>query len=66
MSGLTIKKRVAQVVSAHGTLREVSRVVGIDAGYLSRLASGAKINPSKDTLGRLGLRVVTYYERLKP
>lgn len=65
MSGLTIAKRVKQLIAKHGTLRKVSRVVEIDAGYLSRLASGIKTNPGKDTLRRLGLREVVYYERTK-
>lgn len=44
----------------------MARVTQIDAAYLSRLATGEKKSPSKETLRRLGLRAVVIYERLKP
>ena len=43
----------------------MARVTEIDAGYLSRLRSGDKMNPEKDKLRRLGLRRVVIYEVLK-
>jgi hypothetical protein len=65
---MTIAERIEQLVQQHGSLRAASRVVGIDAGYLSRLRSGEKVNPEKDKLRRLGLRRVVSYEltREKP
>ena len=62
---MSIADRIAQLIAQHGSLRAVSRVTEIDAGYLSRLASGEKVNPSKDKLRRLGLRRVVGYELLK-
>ena len=63
---MTIAERLEQLVSAHGSLREVAAAIGVDPGYLSRLATGQKTNPSKATLTKLGLRAITHYERLKP
>lgn len=62
---MSIADRIAQLIAQHGSLRAVSRVTEIDAGYLSRLASGEKVNPGKDKLRRLGLRRVVGYELLK-
>lgn len=62
---MTLQERIDQLVTQHGSLRAVSRVTGIDAGYLSRLRSGEKVNPEKDKLRRLGLRRVVNYEMLK-
>jgi len=61
---VTLQERVDALVKQHGSLREVARVTGIDVGYLSRLHSGEKINPSKNTLERLGFRRVVKYELL--
>lgn len=58
--------RITELMKRHGSLRAVARVTQIDAAYLSRLATGGKKNPSKETLRRLGLRAVVIYERLKP
>lgn len=63
---MTLTERIEQLVEQHGTLRAVSRVTEIDAGYLSRLRSGEKVNPEKAKLRRLGLRRVVTYELLKP
>lgn len=62
---MTLTERIEQLVAQHGSLRAVSRVTEIDAGYLSRLRSGEKVNPEKDKLRRLGLRRVVSYEMLK-
>jgi transcriptional regulator with XRE-family HTH domain len=61
---LTLAKRIDHLVAEHGSLRAVARVTQIDAGYLSRLRSGEKVNPDKDKLRRLGLRRVVEYELL--
>ncbi len=63
---MTLAERIAELIAAHGSLREVGRVIDIDPGYLSRLARGEKVAPTKDYLTRMGLRRVVTYERLKP
>lgn len=62
---MTLQERIDHLVGQHGSLRAVARVTEIDAGYLSRLRSGEKVNPEKDKLRRLGLRRVVSYEVLK-
>lgn len=61
---MTLVERIAELVEQHGSLRAAARVIGIDPGYLSRLAAGEKVKPGKDFLRRMGLRVVTTYERI--
>jgi hypothetical protein len=61
-----LQPRIDELVAQHGSLRAVARVTEIDAGYLSRLRTGEKVNPEKDKLKRLGLRRVVTFERLKP
>lgn len=63
---MTIQDRINELVAQHGSLRAVARVTEIDAGYLSRLRSGEKVNPDKLKLTRLGLRRVVSYELLQP
>ena len=63
---MTLQERIDQLVQQHGSLRAVARVTEMDAGYLSRLRAGEKVNPEKDKLRRLGLRRVVSYEYLKP
>lgn len=62
---MTLQERIDQLVVQHGSLRAVARVTEINAGYLSRLRNGEKVNPEKDKLRRLGLRRVVTFERLK-
>lgn len=62
---MTLQDRIDELVAQHGSLRAVARVTEIDAGYLSRLRTGEKVNPEKDKLRRMGLRRVVTYERLK-
>lgn len=57
--------RIDEYVAVYGSLRETAAAVGIDAGYLQRLRSGNKINPSDRALAKLGLRRVVTYERIK-
>ncbi len=63
---MTLAERIAELVEAHGTLREVSRILRCDVGYLSRLERGEKSEPTDEYLRRLGLRRIVTYERLKP
>ena len=62
---MTLQERIDELVAQHGSLRAVARVTEIDAGYLSRLRTGEKVNPEKDKLRRMGLRRVVTFERLK-
>ncbi|MBD1602266.1 hypothetical protein [Pseudomonas typographi] len=57
-----ISERIKMLSVAHGGLRGMSRALGIDAGYLSRLANGEKQEPSTEILSKLGLRKVVGYE----
>lgn len=62
---MTLQDRIDELVAQHGSLRAVARVTEIDAGYLSRLRTGEKVNPEKDKLRRLGLLRVVTFERIK-
>ena len=62
---MTLKERIDHLVVKHGSLRAVSRVTGIDVGYLSRLHSGEKAAPEKAILGKIGLRRVVTYELIE-
>lgn len=57
----TLSARIAFEVELHGSLQRVAKELGIDVGYLSRLARGEKTNPSDEILEKFGLeRTVTY------
>jgi hypothetical protein len=58
-----LQRRIAELVTQHGSLRNVGRVLGVDVSYLSRLRAGSKTAPSKTLLRRMGLRAVVTYER---
>lgn len=61
-----LRARIQELAKHHGSLRAAARVVQIEAGYLSRLQNGLKLEPSDDVLRKLGLRrVVTYEPRIK-
>lgn len=57
--------RIHELAVRHGSLRAAARVMKIDPGYLSRLSSGEKKEPSQSVLRRLGLRRVVTYVRTK-
>lgn len=57
----SLAERVKHLKQVHGGLRAASRAIGIDCGYLNRLESGDKTNPSDDTLDKLGLRKEIVY-----
>ena len=62
---VTLEGRINQLVDQYGSLRAVSRATGIEAGYLSRLRSGQKLNPEQQTLRRLGLECVVEYRLIE-
>ena len=51
----TLPDRVRDLERVHGGLRAAARATGIDCGYLQRLKSGEKTNPSDCMLEKLGL-----------
>lgn len=53
-----LQKRIKELVGIHGSLRAVARHTGIDVGYLSRLDSGERDNPSVEVLSMLGVAVL--------
>lgn len=57
-----LKQRIAELTKRHGSLRAAARVLMVDPGYLSRLASGEKVDPGEDLLRRLKLRRIVSYE----
>lgn len=56
--------RIDEIAALFGSLREAADILQIDAGYLSRLRSGEKTEPSDEVLRKLGLRRVVSYERV--
>lgn len=51
-------ERVNRLIEQHGGIRPAARALEIDPAYLMRLRDSIKINPSDDTLRKLGLRKV--------
>lgn len=63
---VTVPERIRLYVELHGSIRQAAEALGIDVGYLSRLASGEKSNPGPEVLAKMRLRkiVTTTYEPL--
>ncbi len=57
-----LQERIQELIEQHGSLRAAARVLEVDPGYLSRLASGEKDDPGETLLRRMGLRRVVSYE----
>ncbi len=53
-----LQRFISAVIAQHSGVRPAARVLDIDAGYLSRLRDGKKVNPSNRLLRRLGLRKI--------
>lgn len=60
---MTIQQAIEQEVEIHGSLRAAAQDLGIDVGYLSRLASGEKDNPGDYVLEQLRLEKRVIYVR---
>ena len=56
-----LSQHIKGLESKYGGLRKASRALKLDAGYLCKLKSGEKKNPSALTLWRLGLRRKVIY-----
>lgn len=63
MKEMTIKEAIDAEVAVYGSLREAAKHLGIDAGYLSRLANGEKDNPGDYVLEQLRLQKKVVYVR---
>lgn len=64
---MTLKDRIVWLEEHYGGLRAAAVALDIDAGFLCRMKSGKKFNPSNETLRKLGLRrKVTYELDTKP
>ncbi len=59
-----IRRKIKEVVKAHGGLRAAARHLKIKRSYLSALMDGTKKNPGDWYLRKLGLRRVTYIEEI--
>lgn len=62
---MTLQRVVEMLVEKHGGLRAAARATGIDPAYLLRLRAGDKTNPSFETLSKLGVRQMCWYEWVK-
>lgn len=57
----SLERAVIRAAQDCGGLRALARRTGIDAGYLSRLSTGAKSSPSDQVLKKLGVeREIVY------
>ena len=66
MSAVRMMRQTIEArIKTHGSLRAAARALDIDPGYLFRLLTGEKKNPSRATLTKLGLLRVETYQRLK-
>lgn len=64
---MTLADRIHELSNKHGSLRAMAKVLGVDAGYLSRLYHGQKNNPGTALLRKLKLRrIVTVTYESKP
>lgn len=63
---LPIAMAIEAAEEERGSLRAAAKAIGVDAGYLSRLKSGEKLNPGDDVLSALGLERITMYRAAAP
>ena len=58
---ITLNAAVQVVVDKHGGVRAAARETGVDKAFISRLLSGRRTAPRKETLNKLGLEAVPLY-----
>jgi transcriptional regulator with XRE-family HTH domain len=64
MTETTIPARIEEMMTEHKlSLRKLAKTLYVDPGYLSKLHTGAKDNPSPSLLHRLGLMQHVSYTR---
>lgn len=61
----SLQEAVQIQIKAFGGLRAMSRAVDISPGYLSRMARGDRVDPSEETLSKLGLERLVFYRDAK-
>jgi len=61
-----LREAVNAIIARHGGTRVAARATGVNYAYLSRLARGEKVNPTNETLRKLGLRKVVTYVTIRP
>lgn len=59
----SLPEHIDRIAAVFGSLRKMSEALDIDVGYLSRLRSGEKSDPSDEVLATLGLRKTVTYTR---
>ena len=59
-----IRRKIKEIVKAHGGVRRAALHLKIKYGYLRSLLDGTKNNPGDWYLRKLGLRRVTYIEEI--
>jgi DNA-binding phage protein len=52
---MNIKTRVRELIKIHKGMRKAAVATGVSAGTLSKILSGQQINPTMETLKKLGL-----------
>jgi len=62
-SAASLPEHINRIVAVFGSLRKMAEALDIDVGYLSRLRSGEKTDPSDEVLRVLGLRKTVIYAR---
>jgi len=61
-----LQRATEMVILRHGGVQAAARVLQVDAGYISRLRSGKKDNPSPEIMRKLGLRRRVVFEWIEP
>ena len=61
---MTLEQAVTRAVKKYGGVRATERAIGVDKAFISRLMRGLKVNPSDETLFKLGLCAVPNYKQL--
>lgn len=62
---MELTRVIREIVNQHGGVRQAARALQIDHGYLSRLWSGDKDNPSEAMMKKLGIEREVSYRRIR-
>lgn len=60
-----LQTRAKDFIARHGSVRAAARILDVDVGYLHRLSTGERVQPSDETLKKLGLRRVVTFEPIE-
>lgn len=61
----SLPEHIDRIATVFGSLRKMAEALDIDVGYLSRLRSGEKADPSDEILATLGLRRTVTYTKVR-